>query len=159
MAIRAWVVPAKGADVDGAADCAIEGVHALGHRGPVSLKTDNEPALIALREAIMTKMLEGAIPIQPTPGESASNGGVETGVKVFKGLLRVHLAALERNLGARLPSSRPLFSWIVEHVSDVLTEYLVGTDGRSAYGRLCGKPNREEGSESRSSTRSGTPTT
>ena len=74
---------------------AVEGVHELGHRGPVVVKIDNESALLALREAIMAELHEGAIPVQPVPGESESNGVTESGVRLFKGLLRVHLAALE----------------------------------------------------------------
>jgi hypothetical protein len=41
-------------------------------------------------------------------------------------------------------------AWLVEHVSDVLTKYLVGADGHSAYERLFGKQAREEGSSSAS---------
>ena len=56
-AIRAWVVPVKGvgADMLHAVSRAVEGVHELGHRGPVVLKTDNEPAVLALREAVMPR--------------------------------------------------------------------------------------------------------
>ena len=38
-------------------------------------------------------------------------------------------------------------AWLVEHVSDVLSKYLVGADGHSAYERLFGKQAREEGLE------------
>ena len=55
-ATRAWVVPVKGADMQHAVQRAVEGVHDLGHRGPVVIKTDNEPAVLALREAIMQEL-------------------------------------------------------------------------------------------------------
>ena len=55
-AIRTWLMPNKGCDVDGSADCIAAGVHDLGHRGPICVKSDNEPALIALREAVMAKL-------------------------------------------------------------------------------------------------------
>jgi hypothetical protein len=104
-AIRAWVVPVKGADMAHAVSRAVEGVHELGHRGPVVLKTDNEAALLALREAIMAELHEGAIPVQPVPGESESNGMTESEVRLFfKGLLRVHLAALEKKAEVMFPS-------------------------------------------------------
>ena len=45
------------------------------------------------------------------------------------------------------PSEHPVTAWLVEHVSDVLTKYLVGADGHSAYERLFGKQAREEGLE------------
>ena len=41
----------------------------------MTVKTDSEPALIALREAVLAQLPQGTMPIQPTPGESASNGG------------------------------------------------------------------------------------
>ena len=68
-------------------------------------------------------------------------------MKLFKGVLRVHLAALERKAGVLIPTDHPVMTWLVEHVSDVLSKYLLGADGHSAYERLFGKPVREEGLE------------
>ena len=42
---------------------------------------------------------------------------------------------------------QPVTAWLVEHVSDVLSKYLVGADGHTAYERLFGKQAREEGLE------------
>ena len=107
-AIRAWVVPVKGvgSDMRHAVSRAVEGVHELGHRGPVVVKTDNESALLALRGAIMAELHEGAIPVQPVPGESEGNGLTESRVCLFRGLLRVHLAALGRRRWC-FPASTP----------------------------------------------------
>ena len=146
-AVRAWVVPHKGADLETAVERAADGVRELGHRGQIVLKTDNEPALMALREAVMAKLPGGAIPIQPPPGESQSNGGIENGVKLIKGILRVHLLALERKVAVRFPSAHPVVAWLVEHISDVGCKYLVGADGRTPYERLFGKSVREEALE------------
>ncbi len=62
-------------------------------------------------------------------------------------LLRVHLAALERRIGAKFPSGHPVLTWLVEHVSDIVSKYMVGLDGKTAYERLFGRPVREEGLE------------
>ena len=35
--------------------------------------------------------------------------------------------------------------WLVEHVTDLTTKYLVGHDGKSATNRLFGKQVHEEG--------------
>ena len=72
---------------------------------------------------------------------------IENGVRLFKGVLRVHLAALEKKVGVVFPSEHPVTAWLVEHASDVLSKYLVGSDGHTAFERLCGKPVREEGLE------------
>ena len=144
---RAWVAQCKGTDLESTVSNAVEGVRDLGHRGTVAIKADNEPAMKGFREAVMKQLTDGTIPIRPPPGESESNGVVEVGVKYFMGLLRVHLGALERKLRVSLPSQHPVFSWLVEHVADVMTKYLVGVDGHTAYERLYGKAVREEGLE------------
>ena len=59
----------------------------------------------------------------------------------------MHILALERKLGHRVPSKHPLGAWLVERVADVITKYLRGSDGRTAYERLFGKQIREEGLE------------
>ena len=87
----------------------------------------------------------GVLPVGPPVGESESNGVVENGVKVYKGFLRVHLAALERKLkGAHIPSAHPILTWMVECVGGILTKFLRGNDGKTAYQRLCGKSSHEE---------------
>ena len=45
------------------------------------IKTDNEPAILALREAVMENLPAGAIPVDPPTRASESNGVVENGVK------------------------------------------------------------------------------
>ena len=141
-ALRVWIVPNKGAEMEDAVLKAVEGVLHLGYRGRVLIKCDNEPAILALREAIIARLPDGAIPVAPAPGESASNGVVENAVKIAKGLMRVHLSALERKVGARFPSDHPMIAWLAEFVGDTCTKYLQGADGRTSYERLFGKPVR-----------------
>ena len=83
----------------------------------------------------------------PPPHESESNGSVENGVKLFKGMLRVHLLALERKLKGNIPSQHPVMTWLVECVADIVTKYMQGADGRTSYERLFGKQVHEEGLE------------
>ncbi len=68
-------------------DRADAGVRDLGCRGRVLIRCDGEPALKALRNAITKALPEGATPIEPPVGESASNGGLEGGVRIVKGRL------------------------------------------------------------------------
>ena len=80
----------------------------MGHRGRILIKTDNEPALVAFRAALMARLPEGVAFVSPPAGESQSNGTIENGVKPFKGILRVHLGALESKLGGKIPSGHPV---------------------------------------------------
>ena len=59
--------------------------------------------------------------------------------------MRVHLLALERKIGCRLPSAHPVMAWLVEHVADLITKYMQGADGILGYQRFFGKQVREEG--------------
>ena len=72
---------------------------------------------------------------------------MENAVKFVKGMLRVHLSALERKTGTHIPSKHPVLVWLVEHAADVVTKYLQGSDGRTGFERLFGKQVHEEGLE------------
>jgi hypothetical protein len=146
-ATRAWVLEHKGADLVETVDRAVTGIRQLGYSGRVLIRTDGEPALTALRNAIAKGLPDGATPVSTPVGESSSNGGIEVTVKIVKSMLRVHLAALERKIGGKFPSRHPVLAWLVEHVTDIISKYVVGVDGKTSYERLYGRPVREEGLE------------
>ena len=143
-ALRARVMRKKGTCLEEAVEGVIQGVRDFRINGRVMVKTDNEPSLIALRNAAIERLPGGAIPVTTAARESESNGSIENGVKLFKGLLREHLAALEQKLEGQIASSHPVMVWLVGHVSDLITKYLQGKDGKSGYERLFGKPVRDE---------------
>jgi hypothetical protein len=59
-AMRAWVLPHKGADLVETVDRAVAGVRELGYRGRVLIRCDGEPALTALRDAVVKGLPDGA---------------------------------------------------------------------------------------------------
>ena len=110
-----------------AIEAALRGIREFGHHGKIALKADGENAVKALKGEVLRRLDGGGFSIQPPAHEHESNGGVENGVKIFKGLFRVHLLALERKIDAHIPS-----------------KYLVGVDGKTGYEQLFGKKVREE---------------
>ena len=54
------------------------------------------------------------------------------------------MIGLEDKIGASIPTFHPIVTWIVQHAGEMITKYLVGHDGKTAYQRLWGKPIREE---------------
>ena len=82
--------------------------------------------------------------LEPQPHESQSNGAVEDGVNILKGLLRVNILALERKLGQRVPFKPSLVACLVEQVADIIATYLIRSDGRTAYEILFVKHIHEE---------------
>ena len=104
-AIQAWIVQREGPDLDAAAVAqrALMGLRSSRHRGCVLFETDNEPAILSLKEEMMRRLESGAIPVE-SASHDLGNGSVEICLKIFKGLLRVHVLALERKLYGNIPS-------------------------------------------------------
>ena len=150
-AIRTQVLESKGVACEEAVEAALRVINEFGHRGKIILKADAEPACKALREQVLRRMDGGGLAAQPVAHEHKSNGSVENGVKIFQGLFRVHLIALEKEISSHIPIDHPILSWLVEFVGENLTKYLQGADGKTAYERLYGKKIREEHLEFRRS--------
>ena len=141
-ALQAWITPTKSTILDeGAiAERAAVSIRRFGHRKKVLLKVDNELVILAMRDLVIKKFEMQTLELEPQPHESPSNGSVENGIRLFKGLLRVHLLVFDRKLNGRLPARHPAMAWLVEHVSDVLTKYLQAADGLTGCERSSCKP-------------------
>ena len=57
--------------------------------------------------------------------------------------LRTLKTALENRLTSRLASDRHVIAWPVEHTTNVLSKFALGSDGQTADGRLHGRERRE----------------
>ena len=84
-----------------------------------------------------------AVPELTMPGESQSNGKAERAVRSIEDQVRTLKAALETHISARIPVDHPVMEWIVEHAAFLINRYVLGTDGRTAYGRLHGREVKE----------------
>eukprot|EP00969_Alexandrium_andersonii_P056274 2480274-Alexandrium_andersonii.AAC.1 len=54
----------------------------------------------------------------PAAYEHESNGVIENGNKLGKGLLRVLLLSLEAKVQGRIPCDHPVFAWLTEYTGD-----------------------------------------
>ena len=150
--VRAHHVPVKGADEeDFAANLVASMVLWLGHL-EVNLKGDNEPALQALIERTLrvlrikvqeedpevklTRMVKDA----PAAYDSQSNGGIEVGVMLVRGLFRILKLCLESHLERFIPIHHPVVSWLLEHACFLLNIMTRGSDGHTPWARIKGRP-------------------
>ena len=133
-------VPRKGSAEAVVAELANEGSRGFGSTTaePVTLKSDNEAAILALRRRVAELWPGPTLEQGPAAHEHESNGVVESGVKIGKGVLRVHLLALESRIQGRRPCGHPVFAWLVQHSPNARTKSLMGRDGRTPCARLCG---------------------
>ena len=143
--IFAQVVPQKG--VQPFAVKTLAGVVAqLGHQELI-MKSDGEPAIVALKEAAKNERKERIV-IESSPvKESKSNGAIEAAVQQVQGQFRTMKDALETKIGTRLTPNSTIIPWIVAHAARTMNRYQVGTDGKTAYRRWKGKDFKREVAE------------
>ena len=117
----------------------VKDIEELG-RGDIILKTDGEPAMIALQRAIaeLRKNLTTK-PENPPAYNPEANGAAEKAVQDVSSQIRTLKLALEARLGITIPESSAVVDWIIEHAAFVLSRFSVGHDGMTPYERLTGR--------------------
>ena len=105
-----------------------------GHK-KVILESDQEPALVDLINGAIEKRPAETIPEHSPVGDHRSNGIAERAVQEVEDQIRVMKAALKRRLGVAIETSHPVMAWMVQHAGAIISRYLVGHDGLTAYQR------------------------
>ena len=139
-ALFAHVVPVKGIDEKGfAVDALVDDVKWLGY-SKVTLKSDNEPAIVKLlSEALRELRIQGqeqALEEHSPEYDPKANGSAEVGVKLLKGHFRTLKSAMEEKLGYRIPVRHPLIVWMIRHSANLVTWCSRGHDGQTVYQRV-----------------------
>ena len=138
----AHAVRTKGANDNGYAAARIcEDIEFLGHTRVV-LRSDNEPALLAVvadaLKGLRIQHLDGAAAEGSVPYDPQTAGAAEVTVRNLKGQIRAMQLTLDRCLGMHVPPTHPLMMWLVEHAAFVRFTSIIGSDGKSAYKRVRG---------------------
>jgi len=123
-------------------------------------RSDREPAIVSLiqdacamagRNGVNIRAVEDeapepdvekahvAVPEHSHPGESQSNGLAERAIREVMDEVRTLKMSLELRVKGRLANDHPVMAWLIEHAAYLLNRCKLGTDGRTAYGRLHGK--------------------
>ena len=113
--------------------------HAGGTGGEIILKSDGEPALLAVRSAVMK--YHGGIIIAggPAKGEKAENGLIEEAGKTIREFVCTFISQIEYGIDDRLEPDLDIIPWIVRWSAICYSWYAVGRGGRTAYERLWGR--------------------
>ena len=101
-AIDGWVV-----------DRLVEDLATLGHT-KVIVKTDGEPALLNVMEAIQEKRSHPTVPKHPPAYDSQANGAIEKAVDDVMAQLRALKIGLERRLQRKIQSNEVIIQWMIE---------------------------------------------
>ncbi len=137
--IFAHVVLCKGVDEDDfVANTVVEDLAWFGYTSMI-IKADNEAALQALvrrvveRVSAECKMLDQVTKEEPAKYDSQSNGLVEVGVLLVRGLFRTLKLCLEDRIGRFIPVDHALVPWMLEHACLILNTTAVGPDGLTGW--------------------------
>lgn len=108
----------------------------------VILRTDGEPAIVKLAEAVrLTRNVNDLETVLRTGPRysSASMGSLERANQEIASLVRTAKLAFERRFQVKLGVQSPLLPWIVRHAGWVYTRFAIKEDGLTPYKRLFGR--------------------
>ena len=140
----AHVTPQKGDDEDHyCAKLGVADIEWLGHT-KVIIKTDNERASVALKYRVVKtlrewKAMDNVQTESPAAYESQSNGGIEVGIKIVRGMFRTLKLCLEAMLGKHISANHALIPWLLQHTCTILNAKSRGSDGLTCWERIKGR--------------------
>ena len=120
-----------------------EELKAWGHpgceAGHIVIKTDGEPSITAIRDAL-AKFHGGRVVAElPPRGESQSNGAVEEAGKTAREYMRVLKEQLEDKAQMTIAGADVIAAWLVRWGAMLCSRYAVGRDGLTPYERRRGR--------------------
>ena len=136
-ALLQYKVKCKGTGDDWVIKKFIRDIEELG-RTDIRLKTDGEPAIVALQAKVQEGRRPRTVPCNPPAYNPQSNGCCEKGVQDATGQTRVLKLGLEARLNVELSDQDKIMEWIYVHAPFLVTRYSVGHDGMTPWERLTG---------------------
>lgn len=139
----AYVLEAKGCN-SYAVDRLDKTLEGLGHNR-IILKSDQEPAIIALKTAVKGRKTVEIVPEESPAYASSSNGAIESTNKHIQDQIRALKDALESRIGVRLEKDKNIISWLVMHAAEAINRHHIPrARGYTAFERWKGRTFRRE---------------
>ena len=109
--------------------------HPGGGRNEIILKSDGEPAIVAVREALARCHGGQVTPEQPPKGEHQANGLAEVTGRHIRDQVRVMKLQLQRKLGRQVLEDEPVMAWMIRWAAMSMSRFKKGRDGFTPYQR------------------------
>ena len=103
----------------------------------ITLKSDGEASVVALKRSIALRRTAETMPIESPVRESKSNGAIERDIRTWQGQFRTLKNRLEDNL-KNVEMGHPLAGWLVMWASELIGKFTVRPNGRTAYEDITG---------------------
>ena len=141
------MVDHKGLEGDGDSSWLVKDMHqelkSWGHpggaRNALILKSDGEPAIVAVREALARCHGGRVTPEQPPVGEHQANGAAEEAGKNVRDHARVLKIDLQSKIKRKIRFDEPIMPWLIRWASMAVSRFQPGKDKKAAYERQTGR--------------------
>ena len=105
---------------------------------PVTLKSDGDEGMIAIKHNLAVKRKVETPIINSPVRESKSNGAVERKIAKFKGQFRTLKLYFESRIGKKIPVDNPVATWLTTWTSEVMNKFQIQESGRTTYELMTG---------------------
>ncbi len=102
-------------------------------------KSDSEPAIMALKEAVRRELEAEVIREESLVGEHQANGEVENAARQIQGQFRAMKDALDTRYGCRVSGEHCAVPWLVTHAAATITRRRKDAEGMTAHRRWKGR--------------------
>ena len=99
----------------------------------VTIKSDQEPAIVSLKQAVAIKRSSETSLIESPVRDSKSNGMAEVAVKTWAGQVRTIKHHLESRIGRKMPKDCALMTWLIAWGAEVRNRFRVQANGRTNF--------------------------
>ena len=130
-----WAVPVerKGAQEE-VVKWVTEKLEESGYAGvAVTLKSDQEPAMLSLKQAIAVRRKAVTPMIESPVRESKSNGRIERAIRKWQAQFRTIRHHVESRIGEKLENASAIIEWMIVWVADIISKYAIQENGRTSY--------------------------
>ena len=103
------------------------------------LKSDGEPAIVAVREALARCHGGRVTPEQPPRGEHQANELAEVTGRHVRDQARVMKLHLQARINRKIAHDEPIMPWLLRWAAMSLSRFGKGKDGKTPYERQRGR--------------------
>ena len=117
----------------------VQKIEEAGYRGmPISIKTDQEESIMALKRSIAVRRESRTAMIESKVRVSKSNPDVERAIRKWRGQFRKLKLHLEGKIDEHIPAAHTMVPWLVSWAADAILKYRVKASGKTAYEEITG---------------------
>ena len=110
-----------------------------GAKNAIILKSDGEPAIVAVREALARCHGGLVTPEQPPAGEHQANGTAEEAGRTVRDHARVLKIDLQAKIKREIAVDEPIMPWLLRWAAMSLSRFSPGKDRKTPYERQTGR--------------------